>query len=108
MTWTVETLNAAVDAELDALPTSLKARLARIVELIETVGLEHVHEPHVAHLEGKLWEIRAKAKDGIARAIYVTAAGKRVVILHVFVKKTQKTPLRVLELARRRMREVTP
>lgn len=107
MTWTVETLNAAVDAELDALPISLKARLARIVDLIETVGLEYVHEPHVAHLEGKLWELRAKAKDGIARAIYVTAAGKRVVILHVFMKKTQKTPARVLELARRRMREVT-
>lgn len=108
MTWTVETLNAAVDAELDALPISLKARLARIVDLIETVGLEHVREPHVAHLEGKLWEIRAKAKDGIARAIYITVAGKRVVILHVFMKKTQKTPLRALELARQRMREVTP
>ena len=107
MTWTVEILNAAVDAELDALPISLKARLTRIVELIETMGLEHVHEPHVAHLEGKLWEIRAKAREGIARAIYVAATGRRVVILHVFVKKTQKIPVRALELARRRMREVT-
>ena len=108
MTWTVETLNAAVDAELEALPVSLRARLARIVELIETVGLAHVHEPHVAHLEGKLWELRAKAKDGIARAIYVTTTGRRVVILHAFVKKAQKTPAGALELARQRLREVKP
>lgn len=107
MTWTVETLNATVDAELEALPASLKARMTRIVELIEAVGLEHIREPHVAHLEDKLWEIRAKGKDGIVRAIYITVAGKRVVILHVFVKKTQKTPVRALDLARRRMREVT-
>lgn len=106
MTWTVETLNATVDAELDALPVSLRARLARIVELIETAGLEHVHEPHVTHLEGKLWEIRAKARDGIARGIYVTASGRRVVILHVFVKKTQKTPAGALALARQRLREL--
>jgi len=106
MTWTVETLNAAVDAELDALPVSLRARLARIVELIKAVGLEHVHEPHVAHIEGKLWEIRAKAKDGIARAIYITTTGRRVVILHAFVKKTSKTPAGDLNLARRRLREV--
>lgn len=106
MAWTVETLNATVDAELDALPVSLRARLARIVELIEAVGLQHVHEPHVAHLEGKLWEIRAKAKDGIARAIYVTVTGQRVVILHAFVKKSQKTPPAALELARQRIKEV--
>ena len=90
MNWTVETLNAAVDAELGALPVSLRARLARIVELIEAAGLEYVHEPHVAHLEGKLWEIRAKARDGIARGIYVTASGQRVVILHVFARSPRK------------------
>lgn len=108
MTWTVETLNAAVEAELEALPASLRARLTRIVELIEALGLHQVQEPHVAHLEGKLWEIRAKAKEGIARAIYVTVTGQRVVILHAFVKKTQKTPVAALELARRRLREVSP
>ncbi|MHB8254650.1 MAG: type II toxin-antitoxin system RelE/ParE family toxin, partial [Acidiferrobacter sp.] len=66
MTWTVETLNAAVDREWAALPVSLKSRLVRITELIEAVGLENVHTPHVKHLEGKLWEIRAKGADGIA------------------------------------------
>jgi len=106
MSWTVETLNAAVDAELEALPESLLARLVRIVELVEMMGLENLREPHVSHLEGKLWEIRAKTKDGIARAIYITATGRRVVILHVFVKKTRKTPARALEIARHRMKEV--
>ena len=107
MTWTVETLNAAVDAELDALPATIQARLSRIVELIEALGLEKVGEPHVKHLEGKLWEMRPKAQDGIARAIYVTATGRRVVIVHAFVKKTPRTPKTALELARQRAKEVT-
>ncbi len=68
-------------------------------------GLEQVHEPYLKHLEDKLWEMRLKGKDGIARAIYMTAAGKRVVILRVFTKKTQKTPRREIELARQRAKE---
>jgi phage-related protein len=107
MTWTVEPLSAAVDAELDALPATIQARLSRIVELIEALGLEKVGEPHVKHLDGKLWEMRPKAQDGIARAIYVTATGRRVVIVHAFVKKTQRTPKTALELARQRAKEVT-
>jgi phage-related protein len=62
---------------------------------------------NVKHLEGKLWEMRMKGKDGIARAVYLTASGERVVVLHVFVKKTQKTPARALEIARERAKEVT-
>jgi phage-related protein len=108
MGWTVETLNTAVDAELDALPASLRARVTRIVERIEAVGLENVGEPHVKHLEGKLWEIRAKGADGIARALYITVTGRRVVILHAFVKKTQTTPATALDIARQRAKQVTP
>ena len=59
------------------------------------------------HLEGKLWELRLTGRDGIARALYVTATGRRVVILRVFVKKTQKTPRREIELARQRAKELT-
>ena len=104
--WTAETLDQRVDDELSALPSALRAHLSRIVELIEQVGLEQVHEPHIKHLEDKLWEIRAKAAEGIGRAVYITASGRRVVILHAFVKKTQKTPKQVLEIARQRAREV--
>jgi phage-related protein len=64
-----------------------------------------VHEPYIKHLEGQIWEMRLKGRDGIARALYVTAIGKRVVVVRVFTKKTQKTPHREIELALRRARE---
>lgn len=105
MRWTVETFDAA-DVEIEALPPGLQARLIRLMEAVETVGLEQLREPHVKHLEGKLWELRAKASEGIARGIYVTVTGRRVIVLHVFVKKTQKTPKGALEIARERMKEV--
>lgn len=95
-----------VDAEILDLPPGLQARLIRLFEAIETVGLEQLREPHVKHLEGKLWELRAKSSDGIARGIYVTVTGRRVVILHVSVKKSQKTPRVALEIARSRMKEI--
>jgi phage-related protein len=102
----VETLNAVVDAELEMLPADVRARLQRIVGLIQAQGLERVREPHIKHLEGRLWEMRLSGRDGIARAIYVTASGKRVVVVRAFVKKTQKTPRRELEIALKRAEEV--
>ena len=92
--------------ELDALPADFRAGFERIVGLIQAFGLERVHEPYVKHLEGRLWEMRLRGKDGIARAIYVTAVGRRVVILRTFTKKTQKTPRREIELALQRAKEV--
>jgi phage-related protein len=65
-----------------------------------------MREPYVRHLEGPVWEMRMKGRDGIARAAYVTASGKRVVIVHVFFKKAQKTPRREIETALRRAKEV--
>lgn len=107
MTWTVEFLDARVEREVEALPAGMQARFLRIVELIEAVGLPSVGAPHIKHLEGKLWEMRMKGRDGIARAIYVTATGRRVVVVHAFVKKSQKTPKPALELARERAKDVT-
>ncbi|MGF7213419.1 phage-related protein [Skermanella aerolata] len=93
-------------AALAELPVDIRAKFVRIVQMIEGYGLERVHEPYVKHLEGPLWEMRMKGKDGIARAAYVTASGRRVVVVHVFVKKTQKTPRREIEQALKRAREV--
>ncbi len=104
--WTVTYLDEASKAEVDTLPESLRASFGRIVEMIQSHGLERMREPYVKHLEGKLWEMRLKGKDGIARSVYVSASGRRVVILRTFVKKTQKTPSRELKLARRRAKEV--
>ncbi len=106
MTWRVGVLDDALE-ELEALPLDLRARFQRIVEMIEALGLERVREPYIKHLEGKLWEMRMKGRDGIARAIYVTARERRLVVVRVFRKKTQKTPRRELELAHRRAKEVT-
>lgn len=106
MAWTVTTLNATVDAEIEALPADMRARLVRLAEVIEKHGLEALPRDSVDHLEDKLWELRLKGKAGISRAIYVTASGQRVVIVRVFVKKTQKTPSKELRLARERAKEV--
>lgn len=104
--WTVETLNATVDAEIEALPKDLRARLSQIAALIEAVGFENLPAHYVKHLEGKLWELRLKGRSGIGRAIYVTLTGKRLIVLTAFVKKTQKTPIRELATARQRAKEL--
>ena len=108
MTWTVETLGAVVDAEIAGLPKDMKASFLRLAERIEAVGLERIGQPHVKHIQDKLWEMRLGGRDGIARAIYVTAVGRRVIVVHAFVKKTQKTPRAALKLAERRAKEIRP
>ncbi len=108
MAWIVEVLNARVRDEIEALPADMQARFRRIVELVQMHGLERMHQPHVKHLEGPLWEMRMKGKDGISRAIYVTATPRRVVVVRVFVKKTQKVPRREIDLALERAKEVKP
>jgi phage-related protein len=106
MKWSVETLDARVDAELESLDPSLKARFLHICELLETFGPGDVGLPHVRFLVGKLWEIRMKGESGIARAIYVTVADQRIVVVHAFVKKTQKTPRRAIKTALDRAKEI--
>jgi phage-related protein len=85
----------------------MQARFLRLAECIASVGLESLSEPHVKHLEGKLWELRLIGRDGIARALYVTATGRRVVVVRAFIKKRQKTPRTEIELALRRAKEIT-
>ena len=72
-----------------------------------SAGLQSLGQPHVKHLEGKLWEMRLAGRDGIARVLYVAAIGQRVVAVRVFVKKTQKTPRAEIELALQRARGIT-
>ncbi len=92
-------------ASLDEFPLDIRASLQRIVELIQSHGLERVREAYVKHLEGPVWEMRMKGRSGIGRALYVTAVGKRVVV-HAFEKKTQKTPRREIVAALRRAKEI--
>lgn len=106
MVWRIEFLNPVALSEVEALPVDMRAHLQRIAELIAAHGLERVGVPYVKHLEGKLWELRLKGRDGIARSLYVTASGRRIVILRTFVKKTQATPRREIELALARAKEL--
>lgn len=104
--WRVETLNETVDAELAALPADMRARFVHIAELLETFGPLHVREPYVRSLGKKLFEIRMKGRDGIARAIYVAAGGQRLVVVHAFVKKTAKAPRTAIRVALERAKGV--
>jgi phage-related protein len=106
MTWKVEYFSAEVKASLDALPQDIRAKFERIVELMQSNGLERLPGTYVRHLAGPVWEMRMAGKHGIARAAYVTATGWRIVVVHVFRKKTQKTPRREIDTALRRAREV--
>lgn len=68
--------------------------------------MESLRGPHVKHLEGKLWEMRLTGRDGIARVLYVTVIGRRVVVVRAFMKKTQKTPRTEIDLALQRAKEI--
>jgi phage-related protein len=104
--WRVEVLNDIVRAEIAALPQDIRAKLAHIVEMMVAAGPERMREPHVKPLRDKLWEMRMSGRDGIARAIYIAVRGRRIVILHAFVKQTQKTPPGAIRLALARAKEL--
>jgi phage-related protein len=104
MTWRVETLDHSVVAEIAALPKKHQARYLRIVDLIEAVGLTDVGKPFVQKVHSKIWEIRVRADGGISRALFVAMTSQRIVIVRVFIKKTQKTPHRGIALAIQRAR----
>ena len=104
--WSVVVVNEEAAEELRTLTADLRGKFERIVALVEMKGLEQVHEPYIKHLERKLWEMRMMGRDNIARSIYMTATGRRVVVLHTLVMKQDKTPRRALEIARARMKEV--
>lgn len=103
--WQVETLDHRVDAELAAMPKEIRADFVRISSLLEEFGPLNVREPYVKNLQGKLWEMRLKGKDGIARAAYVIATERKIIVVHVFPKKTQQTPPRALATATKRGKE---
>ena len=104
--WTVHFLNEMVFAEMDEQPEDIKAHFLRLCDLIASHGLERMREPYVKHVQDKLWEFRLKGSDGIARVLYVAASGRRVVVVRVFTKKTQKTALREIKIALKRAKDI--
>ena len=105
MHWTVTVIPEA-EAELLALPADMQTRFLHIAELLESFGPQKVGMPHIRPLEGKLWEMRMTGRDGIARAVYVARTGQRLMVLHVFTKKTRTTPRKAIETAQARFRSL--
>ena len=106
MQWSIRFLNEAVREEFSRLPTDIQANIARIMTLIREHGLERTGMPYVRHIQGKLWEIRGRGKEGIGRSLYVTVSGREIVIVRSFVKKTPKTPLAEIALAQKRAKDI--
>lgn len=106
MSWTVTFYDTDVESEILDLPTGLLARFVRYAERMEEHGPD-LGMPHTRAMGGGLFELRLKAGEGIARDFYCTVVDRRIVMLHHFVKKSQKTPRKELDIARRRMKEMT-
>ena len=86
-------------------PPKIAASYARIADRIIENG-PNLGMPYTEALGDGLFEIRAKGQEGIGRAFFCTLVGRKIVILHSFIKKTQKTPKKELEIARQRMKDV--
>ena len=105
MIWKVTFFNNKVEAETLGFPDGILANLLHILEMIEELG-PMIGKPYTSPMGNGLFEIRARGKEGIGRSLFCTLKGKEIVILHSFIKKTQKTPKKELETARKRMKEL--
>lgn len=105
MDWKVSFYNKKVSEATFAFPKGILANFLHIVEMIEQFG-PSLGMPYTKTLGKGLYEIRAKGKEGIGRSFFCTIKGNEVVILHSFIKKTNKTPKKDLDIARKRMKEV--
>jgi phage-related protein len=103
--WSVTFFSERVEAEIASLAPGFVARFIRYAERMEGFGPD-LGMPHTRAMGGGLFELRIKAAEGIARVFYCTVVDRRIVFLHQYVKKSEKTPKKELEIARRRMKEV--
>ena len=103
--YTIEYFHACVKDEIESWPDGVLAHYARLIELLMEFG-PSLRMPHSRSMGGGLFELRPHGPEGIGRALYCYLDGKRIVILHAFVKKTQETPEKELRLPRKRLKEV--
>ena len=104
MVWKISFFDG-VKEDIVALPVKLRARMIRLLDMIEVHGA-NLGSPHTEPMGNGLFEIRAKAQEGIARGFFCYMDGKHIYVLHVFVKKTEKTPKKEMDIAIERMKEV--
>ena len=105
MSWKVTFFDIKVKEETLNFPNGILSNFLHIAEIIEEFG-PSVGKPYTAPMGEGLFEIRAKGKEGIGRSLFCTVKGKEIVILNSFIKKTQKTPKKEIDKARKRMLEL--
>lgn len=105
MKWTITYYSESLQNEILDLPAGFLARFLRYADRMELYGPD-LGMPHTRAMGEGLFELRLKSAEGIARVFYCTIMGKRIVMLHQFIKKTDKTPPKELAIARRRLKEI--
>lgn len=104
MAYSIVYYSPGVQAEIESWPPGVHASFVRIAEQMEETG-PNLGLPYTRPFGDGLFEIRARGKEGIGRAFFCALTGKRIVILHGIIKKTQQTPPNELKRARKRMKE---
>ena len=105
MDYTIAYYSEAVQEQLLGLPDTLAARYVVLTRRMVALG-PNLGEPHTKAFGDGLFELRLKGAEGIARVFFCTLVGKRIVMLHSFFKKSERTPRREREIAETRMKEV--
>lgn len=105
MEWEIFYYNDSVQQDLVSLPAGIQARYIHLTDRMLVYG-PNLGMPHTKAIDNGLLELRLKSKEGIGRVFYCTIVGKKIVMLHTFIKKSQRTPAKELKVAIQRMKEV--
>lgn len=105
MNWRIKYYNSKLEDEILNLPEGLLARYLRLADLMIEFG-SNLGLPHTKSVDKGLFELRVKSKEGIARVFFCTKVGKKIIMLHSFIKKSQKTPKKEINIAKKRKSEV--
>lgn len=105
MDYTISYYSDAVQEQILELPDTLAARYIVLTRRMIALG-PNIGEPHTKSFGEGLFELRLKGAEGIARVFFCALVGKRIVMLHSFIKKSDRTPVREREVAETRMKEI--
>lgn len=84
---------------LDTLPPKDMAKVFRDIDLLAEFAPD-LHEPYTKHIDGPIWELRSKFSSNSYRIFYFIWRDNKLILLHGFTKKTQKTPPREIQTAK--------
>ena len=105
MDYTITYYSESVQEQILDLPDTLAARYVVLTRRMVAIG-PNLGEPHTKVFGDGLFELRLKGAEGIARIFFCTLIGKRIVMLHSFIKKSDRTPKRELDVAQTRLKEI--